>query len=57
MVIIVKRIKGRETYYYLRHNVRKNNRSKEIYLGKKISANIDEIKHPLETVMAGSRDF
>jgi Fic family protein len=44
MVIIVKRIKGRETYYYLRHNVRKNNRSKEIYLGKKIPANIDEIK-------------
>lgn len=44
MVIIVKRRKGKETYYYLRHNVRKNNRSKEIYLGKKIPENIDEIK-------------
>lgn len=44
MVIIVKRRKGKEVYYYLRHNVRKNGRSKEIYLGKKIPQNIDEIK-------------
>lgn len=44
MAIIVKRRKGKETYYYLRHNVRKNGRSKEIYLGKKIPANIGEIK-------------
>jgi len=44
MVIIVKRRKGKETYYYLRHNVRKNGRSKEIYLGKKIPENIDEMK-------------
>lgn len=44
MVAIVKRRKGTETYYYLRHNVRKDNRQKEIYLGKKIPKNIEEIK-------------
>lgn len=44
MVSIVKRRKGKETYYYLRHNIRKGNKQKEIYLGKKIPQNIEEIK-------------
>ena len=44
MAQIVKRKRGNETYYYLRHNIRKQKRQKEIYLGKKIPKNIEEIK-------------
>jgi len=44
MVSIVKRRKGRGSYYYLRHHVRKDNRQKEIYLGKAIPDNIEEMK-------------
>lgn len=44
MVHIVKRKKGNQIYYYLRHDIRKEKRQKEIYLGKKIPKNIDEIK-------------
>jgi Fic family protein len=44
MVAIIRRKKGKQTYYYLKHSVRKNNRQKEIYLGKTIPDNIDEIK-------------
>jgi Fic family protein len=44
MVAIIKRKKGKRIYYYLKHSVRKNNRQKEIYLGKTIPKNIDEIK-------------
>ena len=44
MVIVVKRRKGNQSYYYLRHNIRKGNRQKEIYLGKQIPENIEEIK-------------
>ena len=44
MVVVVKRRKGSKTYYYLKHSVRKNNRQKEIYLGKTIPENIEEIK-------------
>lgn len=44
MTCIVKRRKGNEDYYFLRHNIRKGNRQKEIYIGKKIPKNIEEIK-------------
>lgn len=44
MASIVKRRKGNEDYYFLRHNIRKGNRQKEIYIGKKIPKNIEEIK-------------
>lgn len=44
MVVVVKRRKWNKTYYYLKHSVRKNNRQKEIYLGKSIPENIEEIK-------------
>lgn len=42
MVSIVKRRKRHQTYYYLKHHVR--NRQREIYLGKTIPDNIEEIK-------------
>jgi len=44
MVNIVKRKKGNDDYYYLRHNIRRGNKEKEIYLGKKIPKNIEELK-------------
>ena len=44
MVSIIKRRKGKEAYYYLRHNIRKNNKQKETYLGKSIPKNLEEIK-------------
>lgn len=44
MVSVIKRQKGNYMYYYLRHNIRRNNRQKEIYLGKKIPQNIDKVK-------------
>ena len=44
MVTVIKRRKGNQNYYYLKHSLRKNNRQKEIYLGKKIPQNIEEIK-------------
>lgn len=45
MVSIVKRKKGNEAYYYLYHDKRNGKRvQKEIYLGKQIPKNIDEIK-------------
>ena len=38
-------MRGKQTYYYLQHNIRRqNHRQKELYLGKKISKNLDEIK-------------
>lgn len=42
MVSVVSRRKGNQTYYYLKHHVR--NRQKEIYLGRTIPDNIEEIK-------------
>ncbi len=42
MVSIVSRIKGKKRYYYLKHHVR--NRQREIYLGRTIPDNIEEIK-------------
>lgn len=43
---IRKKIIGKKTYYYLEHAVRKNAKveKKEIYLGKKIPGDIEEIK-------------
>ena len=40
---------GKITYYYLQHSVRKGSKvqSKEIYLGRKIPKNIEEIKGKL----------
>jgi Fic family protein len=49
-VVIIKRKKvGKITYYYLQHSVRKGSKvqSKEIYLGRKIPRNIEEIKGKL----------
>mgnify|MGYP000140013467 CR=1 FL=1 len=46
MVTIRKKIKGRETYFYLEHAIRKGKKveKKALYLGKKIPENIEEIK-------------
>ncbi|SMH72202.1 Fic family protein [Candidatus Nitrosotalea okcheonensis] len=46
MVIIKKKILKGQTYYYLNHSIRENGkvRPKEVYLGKKIPANIEKIK-------------
>jgi Fic family protein len=46
MAIIKKKIIGRQTYYYLEHTVREGTRveKKELYLGKKIPKDIEEIK-------------
>lgn len=43
---IIKRQKGKKSYYYLQHSFRKNGKvvTKEKYLGKKIPKNIEEIK-------------
>jgi Fic family protein len=47
MVSIRKRVIGKQTYYYLVHSVRMNDviEPRELYLGKTIPKNIDEIKH------------
>ena len=49
MVTIKRKKVGKITYYYLQHNVRKGSKvqSKEIYLGRKIPKNIEEIKGKL----------
>jgi Fic family protein len=46
MVTIRKKIRGKETYFYLEHTIRKGRKveKKELYLGKKIPKNIEEIK-------------
>ena len=43
---IIKREKGKAEYFYLQHSFRKNGKvvTKELYLGKKIPDNIEEIK-------------
>src|SRR3989344_565225 len=45
-MIITKKKKGKEFYFYLRHSVRKGKKivNKEKYLGKEIPKNIDKIK-------------
>ena len=50
---LVNRKKGKKYYYYLQHSFRDNGRviTKEIYLGKKIPKNIDNIKQKLEKDM------
>jgi|GEM_PF-554209 len=45
MVSIVKRRKGNQIYYYLKHHAR--GRQREIYLGRTIPHNIEEIKQQL----------
>lgn len=45
MVSVVKRKRGNKTFYYLQHKVRKQNRQKEIYLGKTIPKEIEQIKY------------
>ena len=45
MVSIVKHKKGNTTYYYLKHHTAKNKKQREIYLGKKIPQNIEDLKH------------
>src|SRR3989344_4724764 len=47
---ILKRKKGNKEYFYLQHSFRKNGKviTKEIYLGKKIPKNIEEIKKRLQ---------
>jgi len=49
VVTIKKRRVGTGTYYYLQHSIRKGPKvqSKEIYLGRKIPKNIEEIKGKL----------
>ncbi len=46
---IIKRTKGKAEYLYLQHSYRKDNKvvTKELYLGKKIPENIEEIKAKL----------
>ncbi len=44
MVSIVKRTKGNNEYYYLRHHIRQKNREKEIYLGQGIPKDIEQRK-------------
>lgn len=45
----IKRRKGKEEYFYLQHSFRKDRKvvTKELYLGKKIPADIEEIKAKL----------
>jgi len=49
LVHIIKRKKGNAEYFYLQHSFRKDGKvvTKEVYLGKKIPSNIDEIKAKL----------
>ena len=46
----IKRKKGKNTYYYLQHSIRKGNKviTKEKYIGKEIPKNIKEIEENLE---------
>jgi Fic family protein len=46
---IIKRTKGNHEYFYLQHSFRKNEKvvTRELYLGKKIPDNIEEIKAKL----------
>lgn len=46
MATIRKKIIGRQTYYYLEHTIRKDSKieKKELYLGKKIPKEIEELK-------------
>ncbi len=46
---IIKRTKGKAEYFYLQHSYRKDTKvvTKELYLGKKIPPNIEEIKAKL----------
>lgn len=44
MVSIVTRRLGNGTYYYLQHNIRKGKKHRELYLGKEIPDNIEEVK-------------
>jgi Fic family protein len=46
MVTIKRRVIGKQTYFYLEHNIRKNGRieKREKYLGKKIPDDIEKIK-------------
>jgi Fic family protein len=45
MVSVVKRKRGNHFFYYLQHKIRNQNRQKEIYLGKQIPKNIEQIKY------------
>ncbi len=49
-MIIIKRKKGNQDYFYLKYSFRNNGKiiTKEIYLGKKIPENIEQIKQELE---------
>ena len=53
---IFKRRKGKTEYFYLQHSFRKSGKvvTKELYLGKKIPENIEEIKEKLEDVVEKS---
>lgn len=46
MVILKKKVLKKQTYYYLEHSIRKGKKvkKKELYLGRKIPSNIEEIK-------------
>ena len=44
MAHVVKRKKGNGEFYYLRHVIRRGNRQKEAYLGKKIPKDIKKVK-------------
>lgn len=46
MAIIIKKIKNKKAYFYLVHSIRMGNKieRKELYLGKEIPKNIEEIK-------------
>lgn len=48
-VRVIKREKSKKNYYYLQHSFRKDGKviTKELYLGKEIPPNIDEIKSKL----------
>ncbi len=45
MVSIVKRKRGNRIFYYLQHKIRNQKRQKEIYIGKEIPENIEQIKY------------
>ncbi|MEK6934752.1 MAG: Fic family protein [Nanoarchaeota archaeon] len=47
---VIKRKKGKQTFFYLQHSFRKNNKviTKEKYLGKRIPTNIEKIKQEMK---------
>ncbi len=45
MVSIVKRKRNNKTFYYLQHKIRSQKRQREIYLGKEIPDDIEQIKY------------